>query len=139
MFFSRFSSSCFIVALRFSFICIQSLTGFAWGTRVFRGFKYPTITRIDAGGKRDWRLIPKEDEEEFCKIDKVHEPKYRSDEVDTRLPPVLELVIKRNFKQRKVAFEGTPNLEGCFKWESNDLTKRGIYFDAHKSSDSQSV
>ncbi|XP_061182455.1 small ribosomal subunit protein mS34-like [Saccostrea echinata] len=109
----------------------KNLTGVAWGTKVFRGNKYPKLIRIDAGGKRDWRLIPKDEEEEFCKIDKVHEPKIKAEDIDTRLPPVMEIVLKRNFKQRNVAFEGTPNLKEFIKLNS-DLMKRIEYFNAQK-------
>lgn len=109
----------------------------AWGTKVFRGYKYPNITRIDAGGKRDWRLIPKEEEEEYCKIDKVHEPKFKPEDIDTRLPPLMEIVLERNLKQRNVAYEGIPKLEGFVTFNKDDVTKRGVYFNAQKSSDSQ--
>jgi hypothetical protein len=109
----------------------------AWGTKIFRGYRYPKVTRIDAGGKRDWRLIPKEEEEEFCKIDKVHEPKFKPEDIDYRLPPLMEIVLERNLKQRNVAYEGTPKLEGFVRFNKDDVTKRGVYLNAQKNSDSQ--
>lgn len=116
-----------------------NLTGYAWGTRVFRGYTFPGVKRIDAGGKRDWHLIPKEEEEEFCKIDKVYKPNFTPEKIDTRLPPLMEIVLKRNLKQRNVAFEGTPNLEGFYDFKCKDETKRGLYFNSLKDSESQSV
>lgn len=128
----------FIVNL-LCYFCLKNLTGYAWGTRVFRGYTFPGVRRIDSGGKRDWHLIPKEEEEEFCKIDKVYKPNFTPEKIDTQLPPLMEIVLKRNLKQRNVAFEGTPNLEGFYDFNSKDETKRGLYFNSFKDSDSQSV
>ncbi|KAL5018082.1 hypothetical protein ScPMuIL_003804 [Solemya velum] len=69
--------------------------GEAWGHRVFRGEKFEGIRKIDVGYKRDWLLIPKEDQEEFCRLS---EKDFRPDRTVpnfSTFPPLLESLIKQ--------------------------------------------
>ncbi|XP_069125722.1 small ribosomal subunit protein mS34-like [Argopecten irradians] len=68
-------------------------SGTVTGYRVFRGHKFDRLFQINSGMKQDWHLIPKAEEAEFCKIDKVFQV------VDTRpstmtLPPVMAAKLK---------------------------------------------
>jgi small subunit ribosomal protein S34 len=41
-----------------------------WAEKVFRGRKYPKIVEVcSVSYKADYRLIPKDEEEEYCKTD----------------------------------------------------------------------
>lgn len=65
---------------------------------MFRGYTFFGVRRIDFGGKRDWYLILKEEEEEFCKIDKVYKLNFILEKIDIRLFFLMEIVLKRNLK-----------------------------------------
>lgn len=71
----------FIVNL-LCYFCLKNLIGYVWGIRVFRGYTFFGVRRIDFGGKRDWYLILKEEEEEFCKIDKVYKLNFILEKID---------------------------------------------------------
>ncbi|XP_060065362.1 small ribosomal subunit protein mS34-like [Ylistrum balloti] len=67
--------------------------GTATGYRVHRGHTFDKIFQIDSGMKQDWHLVPREDEESFCKID------HKLQVVDNRpkvmkLPPVMVAKLK---------------------------------------------
>ncbi|KAJ8319232.1 hypothetical protein KUTeg_004323 [Tegillarca granosa] len=78
--------------------------GEAYGYKVFRGAKFPKPVRIDTGFRTDWKLVPKEDEEEFCKIDKVHTKHFDENCLEHKLPPLMEYIMKDHISRldRKV-------------------------------------
>ncbi|KAL3876034.1 hypothetical protein ACJMK2_033921 [Sinanodonta woodiana] len=70
--------------------------GEAYGLKVFRGEEFKEC-KIEAGMKADWRLVPKEEEEEFCKLthqprEKKIVPKYND------FPPLFAEMIKQQYK-----------------------------------------
>lgn len=65
--------------------------GTAWGEKVYRGQIFG-ITRIDAGYKADWFLVPKNEEEKFCKITSVL-PKKPPPPTHMDCPPLLKELI----------------------------------------------
>ncbi|CAL1528986.1 unnamed protein product [Lymnaea stagnalis] len=79
--------------------CKEFCKGTAWGQMVFRG-KETGLAEITSGHKFDWILVPKEEEEEYCKspevfdVDKIAIPKYIA------CPPLLEIVLKQEIKAK---------------------------------------
>ena len=64
---------------------------------MYRGQKFG-VTRIDAGYKTDWFLVPKEEEAEFCKITAVL-PKKEKPPTHVDCPPLLELLIRAEMER----------------------------------------
>lgn len=71
--------------------------GLAWGDKVYRGQKFG-VTRIDAGYKADWFLVPKGEESEFCQITSVL-PKKEKPPTHFDCPPLLELFTQQELEQ----------------------------------------
>ncbi|XP_033745269.1 uncharacterized protein LOC117330847 [Pecten maximus] len=68
-------------------------SGTVTGYRVHRGHTFDKLFQINSGMKQDWHLVPKGDESEFCKIDRVHQV------IDKRMktmtvPPVMAAKLK---------------------------------------------
>ncbi|KAL8600039.1 hypothetical protein ACOMHN_039272 [Nucella lapillus] len=74
--------------------------GVAWGEKVYRGQKFGT-SRIDAGYKTDWHLVPKDQEADFCKITAVL-PKKDNPPAYISCPPLLELLTKMEMEKKGV-------------------------------------
>ncbi|KAK7473384.1 hypothetical protein BaRGS_00035357 [Batillaria attramentaria] len=70
----------------------ERLGGQAWGEKVYRGLQ-EGVSQIDAGYKTDWWLVPKEAEEEFCKITAVMDKKPQPPS-HIPCPPLLELMVR---------------------------------------------
>ncbi|XP_029634107.1 28S ribosomal protein S34, mitochondrial [Octopus sinensis] len=71
----------------------QRRTGIAKGIKVFRGKEYPHPCGINACHKADWRLIPKEEEEEFCKLTATDVRETRTVPLTMEFPPLLKAMI----------------------------------------------
>ena len=71
----------------------------AWGLRTFRGVELGEY-RIDAGLKADWILIPKDEEESFCKIDAKHEMRKSNIPQHIQFPPLLEALVRQELEAR---------------------------------------
>ncbi|OWF49787.1 uncharacterized protein LOC110451245 [Mizuhopecten yessoensis] len=67
--------------------------GTVTGYRVHRGNISDKLVQINSGMKQDWHLVSKEDEEEFCKIDRVHKVNYNRPKI-YQLPPTLAAKLK---------------------------------------------
>lgn len=67
--------------------------GTASGIKVFRGARSDNVSPINTGMKQDWFLVPKEEQEEFCEIDKVHHPCSKCPPT-IQLPPLMAVVLK---------------------------------------------
>ena len=77
----------------------------AFGEYVFRG-KEMGEKRIDSGWKADWRLVPKEEEEEFLRMaNSVKRPPKRISK-EAPFPPLLEHFLKQQMEEA-----GTPLTE----------------------------
>ncbi|XP_014768609.1 28S ribosomal protein S34, mitochondrial [Octopus bimaculoides] len=68
-------------------------TGKAWGIKVFRGKEFPRPCGIDACHKADWKLIPKEEEEEFCKLTATDVRETQTVPLSMEFPPLLKAMI----------------------------------------------
>ncbi|XP_064594541.1 small ribosomal subunit protein mS34-like [Liolophura sinensis] len=85
----------------------EFMRGSAWGLRVFRGKVYPKETKIETGNRADWRLIPREEEEEFCKL--TEKDVYKRPEPPPRemtLPPLLGALYKQHLENKGESVEG---------------------------------
>lgn len=69
----------------------------AWGDKVYRGQKFG-VTRIDAGYKTDWFLVPREEESRFCQITSVL-PEKEKPPTHFECPPLLELLTRLEMEQ----------------------------------------
>ena len=76
--------------------------GIAYGVRVFRGENMGE-KKIDAGGRRDWRLVPKEDEAELIKLAENAPARVKNviDPVVT-LPPLMEELLIQEMKNEGI-------------------------------------
>ncbi|GAB1600189.1 28S ribosomal protein S34, mitochondrial-like [Argonauta hians] len=75
-------------------------SGKAWGIKVFRGKEFPNVREITAGHKADWKLIPKEEEEEFCKLSEKDVRETRSVPLTEELPPLLKAMVIADKKRK---------------------------------------
>ncbi|ESO87410.1 hypothetical protein LOTGIDRAFT_235086 [Lottia gigantea] len=72
--------------------------GKAWGEKVFRGDNCG-VREINSGSKMDWKLIEREDEEEFCKLTEKDKrsptivPKYAD------YPPLLGEWLQMDYRR----------------------------------------
>lgn len=83
------------------------MRGSAWGLQVFRGNVYSKESKIEAGHRADWRLIPIEDEEEFCRL--TEKDVYKGPEQpprDMTLPPLLSALYKQHLQNKGEPVEG---------------------------------
>ncbi|XP_005106864.1 28S ribosomal protein S34, mitochondrial [Aplysia californica] len=73
----------------------------AWGFLVYRGEEVGEV-RLTAGHKPDWRLIPKEEEADFCRIAAETAETVEKETVPKRVacPPLLEMVQKQELSAR---------------------------------------
>ncbi|CAG2257063.1 unnamed protein product [Mytilus edulis] len=68
------------------------LKGEVWGERIFRG-KQCGIQKVEKPHQKDWKLIPKEEEAEFCQItDVFEETKYVPKLIP--FPPLLGVILQ---------------------------------------------
>ena len=83
----------------------EAFKSVAYGKYVFRG-KEIGERRIDSGWKADWRLVPKEEEEEFIEMANSlkRQPKRVTNEAP--FPPLLEYFYRQQMEEA-----GTPLTE----------------------------
>ncbi|CAC5392500.1 MRPS34 [Mytilus coruscus] len=68
------------------------LKGEVWGERIFRGKKCG-IQKVEKPHQKDWKLIPKEEEAEFCQItDVFEETKYVPKLIP--FPPLMGVILQ---------------------------------------------
>lgn len=79
--------------------CQKQEKGTAYGIRVFRG-ENQGEKKIEAGGRCDWRLVPKEEEAELIKLAESCQPRPRNviDPV-LNLPPLMEDLLRQEMKE----------------------------------------
>lgn len=81
--------------------------------------------RIDSGGKSDWILIPKDEEAEFCKIDKVFEPEKYIPPTHS-VPPIFDIVVKRDMKALGKPVESEPMMLNSTRVSPSTLVWKNI-------------
>jgi len=95
--------------------------------RVYRGVKFPTP--FNMSGKQtkfpDYRLVPKDEEDLFCRWSEVeeyeperHAPKRAK---HMEMPPLLRLVMERNFAERREAVTQESFLLPAYKIYEGDV------------------
>ncbi|KAK3089255.1 hypothetical protein FSP39_002116 [Pinctada imbricata] len=92
----------------------ENMRARVWAYEVFRGYKFPEEREIEASYKKDFFLVPKEEEEEFCKINQVYAPKKEIPE-SFPLPPTLAHIVKRELTQKNISFTEPLECERVFK------------------------
>uniref|UniRef100_A0A0B7BU50 Uncharacterized protein n=1 Tax=Arion vulgaris TaxID=1028688 RepID=A0A0B7BU50_9EUPU len=74
-------------------------SGCAWGVEVFRG-KERGVSKILTGHKRDWILVSKEEEQEFCVITDKFDVNNIPIPTHMTCPPLLEIVLKKEMQAK---------------------------------------
>ncbi|KAH9498859.1 28S ribosomal protein S34, mitochondrial [Bulinus truncatus] len=72
----------------------DTFQGTAWGYEVFRG-KETGLKQITTGHQFDWILVPKNEEEEFCKNSEVFDIDINSLPKTISCPPLLAMNLKK--------------------------------------------
>lgn len=105
---SRLAFMCFVTfplsVLYETECCIfqRRCQGKAWGTKVFRGKEFSGEFQIFAGAKNDWRLVPKYEEEQFCRLTEKDERKPNIVPRTAPFPPLLDLLMKQTYEARGI-------------------------------------
>lgn len=92
--------------------------------RTFRGVKEPEIIPIEgATYKTDYRLLPKDEEEQYCNRNKVFKsevilPRYRE------FPPLMRELIVREAKASGKPLTEEPKLEVVYNVKSAEMKYR---------------
>ncbi|KAK6171416.1 hypothetical protein SNE40_019609 [Patella caerulea] len=73
--------------------------GVAWGEKIFRGDNLG-VRKIETGQKTDWKLIPKEEETDFCKLTEKDKRDQRIVPATVPFPPFLEAWLKQDLRRK---------------------------------------
>lgn len=74
--------------------------GLAYGIKVFRGKVFENARLIKAGNKADWRLVPVEEEEEFCRLAESDVRPERIIPKFAAFPPLLEVILRQEMMEK---------------------------------------
>lgn len=86
-----------------------------WVQKTFRGRTLPNLVQIESASyKSDYKLIPKDEEQNYCKCDKEKvEEKILPQKID--FPPLLREIVRRDLQAKGINIEEDPKMTLVFR------------------------
>lgn len=96
-----------------------------WVEKVFRGVKHPKPVLIESASyKPDYKLIPKDQEESYCRLSEVKDKSAKILPKTLKLPPILAELIKRDILAKGEKITEQPTIEAVYNKSMNNSNYR---------------